>query len=684
MAATIKSSLSMKIMSLHKDNVHNYHRIKIPLSSSIDYDKKLAIIECEKSERNYHYQSTIWYRYLIELQALLFLIIDSFMNKYLLSCKRTKHHYRSMIVDNFCRQSSHLFTIFVTLIICLLPMFIQISYVADAARTNNECRFPEHWWGSWFQKGVSGTISITMNNISHKGFCRKNHGDKYIIENRTDRCVRCLVISERHANILQYKETSFCYPLSEDTNEICFDINGDAPLYSLFRGIMNECRDPPSTIDQCTDDRHLLFKFRACIDIHGSESKVEELECLADWKEGSYRYLVGKLYHQLATTDEDRFRCFVFERNNSDYVESYNIGQSGDASCEGLFSPRDGSRTFKLRKTNSIQSSCEFPPWITDVKLWSTLDNRHVYDFTALNQFTVVDMKQTVFQLAKCIRSDDVSFQYRFNTSRFIIHTTVQCSSGYACMNAYQREDRITELQIGNIVSDINEACSPNNFNLRPANFITLTTLDQEMRPCELSGIYSIRTRMPYSYNHKIMTNYSRLVSLLDSRFMCQEKDLKLRSNCEEPEMFQFICTTDNRIKNFYCRGGWRENNTQYFLVSLIDKFNYGYCISYNIENKEIRLIRNSHFCYRNDQILQNYDQTQTPSRSFRPSVVIGDQYPTNKFASTKYDDSISFTLINEGSCQRSSSVSFIGHSCRKLFLLWLFIIIVVSFHSKA
>ena len=139
-------------------------------------------------------------------------------------------------------------------------------------------------------------------------------------------------------------------------------------------------------------------------------------------------------------------------------------------------------------------------------------------------------------------------------------------------MNAYQREDRITELQIGNIVSDINEACSPNNFNLRPANFITLTSkllkyflelinddfifilcysaLDQEMRPCELSGIYSIRTRMPYSYNHKIMTNYSRLVSLLDSRFMCQEKDLKLRSNCEEPEMFQFICTTDNRIKS--------------------------------------------------------------------------------------------------------------------------------------
>lgn len=116
----------------------------------------------------------------------------------------------------------------------------------------------------------------------------------------------------------------------------------------------------------------------------------------------------------------------------------------------------------------------------------------------------------------------------------------------------------------------------------------------------------------------------------------------------------------------------------------MIDKFNYEYCISYNIDNQEIRLIRNSHFCYRNDQIFQNYDNTQNPSRSFRPSVVIGDQYPTNKYASTKYDDSISFTLINEGSCQRSSSVSIIKHSCQKQFILsWLFITIVVSFRLK-
>lgn len=136
--------------------------------------------------------------------------------------------------------------------------------------------------------------------------------------------------------------------------------------------------------------------------------------------------MVGKLNHQLATTNEDRFRCFIIEKNNSDSVESYNIGQSGEASCEGLFSPRDGSRTFKLRKAHQVKPICDFPPWLTEPIRWTTLDNRHVYDFSALNQFTVTDLKKEVFRNAKCILSDDVSFLYPFNTSRFIIHTTLQ------------------------------------------------------------------------------------------------------------------------------------------------------------------------------------------------------------------------------------------------------------------
>lgn len=46
--------------------------------------------------------------------------------------------------------------------------------------------------------------------------------------------------------------------------------------FSYSRGI-NECKDPFSTINECTDDRHMLFKFRACIDIPGSESRGKKL-----------------------------------------------------------------------------------------------------------------------------------------------------------------------------------------------------------------------------------------------------------------------------------------------------------------------------------------------------------------------------------------------------------------------
>lgn len=156
---------------------------------------------------------------------------------------------------------------------------------------------------------------------------------------------------------------------------------------------------------------------------------VEELECFAEWKEGSYKFMVGKLHQKSATSDEDKFRCFVIEKNNSDPIESYYIGQSGDASCEGLFFPRDGLRTFKIRKAQSVQPKCNFPKWLATNHHWKTLDNRHIYDFTAFNVFTVYNEKKDVLRISKCIEAEDESIFYQFNTSRFVIYTT----SGWYC-----------------------------------------------------------------------------------------------------------------------------------------------------------------------------------------------------------------------------------------------------------
>lgn len=121
-------------------------------------------------------------------------------------------------------------------------------------------------------------------------------------------------------------------------------------------------------------------------------SAVEELQCLATWKEGSARYLVGKVHHSHATSNEDRFRCFVYEQvsggahanslagnglglgmsmgggmgmgmgmglldedggaasRGHDVGVVFRVAQSGDATCNGLSSDMEGSRTMTLYK----------------------------------------------------------------------------------------------------------------------------------------------------------------------------------------------------------------------------------------------------------------------------------------------------------------------------------------------
>ena len=92
---------------------------------------------------------------------------------------------------------------------------------------------------------------------------------------------------------------------------------------------------------------------------------MEEIQCLAVWKEGSYRYLVGKVSNHHIAVGEDHYRCFVFEKSGSlpqiplesdstpDPDVEYRIAQSGDATCTGLFSPAEGSRTMILKRSKS-------------------------------------------------------------------------------------------------------------------------------------------------------------------------------------------------------------------------------------------------------------------------------------------------------------------------------------------
>jgi hypothetical protein len=67
-----------------------------------------------------------------------------------------------------------------------------------------------------------------------------------------------------------------------------------------------------------------------------------QFECLAGWREGRHSFLVGKMENSHITVDEDKYRCIMWEKVVEEGETKIYLSISGDASCNGLFSTREG------------------------------------------------------------------------------------------------------------------------------------------------------------------------------------------------------------------------------------------------------------------------------------------------------------------------------------------------------
>ncbi|KAF7281965.1 hypothetical protein GWI33_003831 [Rhynchophorus ferrugineus] len=514
------------------------------------------------------------------------------------------------------------------------------------------CYFPEKWEGAWFQSGVRVPVIIEGPRLSTKGRCLGSDGDKFLMVDEKRACYRCVVIHEKHENVLQYKET-FCH--SRDAlPTLCSLITGDALLYSLFRENATpvqcpfrgpftftynrghgECRSPVSNIDTCTEDSKLLLSYQACPDIYGSESTVEELQCLASWKEGSVRYLVGQIHHHHVTSNEDRFRCFVYEKTtpsseNSDGVD-YRVAQSGDATCNGLFSATEGSRTMTLRRAPPI-NKCRFPSWIANYNHWHTLDNTASYSFhhrnstLRISNSTGVEMKVVCVQVKHPIVRDDSHVV-------LVTHFTMGCQSGFTCMSFYRRDGHVAEIQIGSQTKRPEDACSPAFFNRTNLPYVTLVTNSQERptQPCpfvgkfDISNIiqledssYSKRVRQedndPYYDRRyklrKIVDPFSdemsrfRRVKRVDSNNNCDSRSFtSLVVGCNKMDTMEFNtdCSTPDIITAYTCHGRWEENGTNYLITTAQSRTHLSkkYCFMYKETSPNIISFSTASFCNR-------------------------------------------------------------------------------------
>ncbi|XP_076318448.1 uncharacterized protein LOC143229670 isoform X2 [Tachypleus tridentatus] len=465
---------------------------------------------------------------------------------------------------------------------------VILSLATPGIFVNGNCQYPATWSGSWFQKGVQDPILIYNGTLSSKGVCRQMSGDKFLIESRTESCYRCVVIHEKHINVLQYKETYCSLPSEQPRLEdLCLQISGDALLYSMFRletppvpcpfrGSFTftysrghgECDYPVSTADPCTDESRMLFKFKACASVITSESREEKLTCLASWKEGSTRYLVGKMEHKGTKTDDDKFRCFVYDRMQDN--TGFRIAQSGDATCDGLFSAVEGSRTMKLTRIRHPHGKCHFPSWISAADRWRTLDTSWTYVFSDPNtSFHVYNSTSEELQTRAVCNSVDQATE---DATRFVVQTTSLCKTGFVCMKVHRRTQQIMEIQQGLMTSRSFEACTSVYFDSRTSLFTTLTSSAPSTGECPLVGRYMIHS--PQSQMAKFVSD-----GLEDD--VCSEH---LESGCRAIDRLDFLseCSSERIAKSFQCHGSWKENGTYYLIASAL-RTRRRYCIVYAV-----------------------------------------------------------------------------------------------------
>lgn len=321
--------------------------------------------------------------------------------------------------------------------------------------TNTACQLPQTWAGKWTQSKDKESVRITNTEISDKGICRDQKGDKFLIESYTNQgsnsatpnkqqqqsCLICLVINERHLNVLQYKEST-CQPIPAnfisinnnvqanktwlmiDENHallesICADITGDAQLESLFRidtppiecpisgqfsFSYDNCREPVSTVESCVDKKQLIFKYGSCSEVPNAEVKNEVLKCYADWSEGNNMFMIGRLENTSNAQDKGKFRCFLYEKSPDGRIIS--MTTSSEESCYGLTSPTDGPRTMRLISKAPSQK-CSFPSFIkSQGENWLSVDNSLIYMFNQQSsEYQVKEIKEgSVIEEAVCLK----------------------------------------------------------------------------------------------------------------------------------------------------------------------------------------------------------------------------------------------------------------------------------------
>lgn len=146
----------------------------------------------------------------------------------------------------------------------------------------------------------------------------------------------------------------------------------------------------------------LLFNTIRC-------TTAEVLKCYADWSEGNYYYMIGRL-EQASNQDKGKFRCYVYEKSPDGKIT---MGQSLEESCYGV-NPEEGPRKLRLSVKPPTSQKCFFPSYIqSQSENWLSVDSSLIYMFNQNStKYQVKETKEgNIIEEATCLQQFTTPFQ---------------------------------------------------------------------------------------------------------------------------------------------------------------------------------------------------------------------------------------------------------------------------------
>lgn len=484
------------------------------------------------------------------------------------------------------------------------------------------CQFPSSWQGIWFQQGVRPYITIDQDSISSKGWCHVIEGGHVMVANTSpssqEPCYSCLVFHIAHKNLIHYKQTLSCQTgPPDDLASMCRKIPGDAPLFTLFRvdatlvrcpiqgpqyfsydfgrGL---CNSPMSSLESCTVNTRISLKYQACPTVPGTEMKDTQFECLASWKEGRNNFLVVKMEHSHLSKDEERFRCIMWEtvKGSSKQGEQLTyMALSGDASCNGLYSTREG-QTLVLHPV-SDNDECSLPGWLTHGKIWKSLDMKLTLEITwdqsSDSAFMSVLRGEDMVSGARYYSSVETSRmkcasvkEMNGKAFKIIMHETRGCTTGYVCTEVTKLDKTVMELRLGQMSITKEYACDKEYFN---ASTPTFTLVGGPSSPCPLSGVFNVNIKhsdFSLAVKPDPENRHGGRMSFHTSHMCTLPYSLQLGCSHDRQSMLWSSCQNGiQETSSHQCITMWEDKDGLDYFITKVSKQNQYSCYSYHTDN---------------------------------------------------------------------------------------------------